>query len=129
MEYSSAPDTPPQDPRRNQPPTDDARVIEEEDAAAAEAARIGGDVGEDEDQDPAMRPVAEAGGGEAEGFERAEAELREQAEHGEGFRTPSRDAMPPEEESDRSAAAYGEGDRRDPPEPDLERESDRSSVD
>lgn len=60
------------DPRREQ---------EEIDAAAAEAARIGGVAG-DEDIDPARRPVIEAGGGEAEGFEQAEQALIEHASHG-----------------------------------------------
>jgi hypothetical protein len=54
---------------------------EETDAAAAEAARIGGVAG-DEDLDPAQRPVIEAGGGEAEGFEQAEKALIEHASHG-----------------------------------------------
>ena len=54
---------------------------EETEAAAAEAARIGGVAG-DEDLDPAQRPVVEAGGGEAEGFEQAEAALIEHASHG-----------------------------------------------
>ena len=108
---------------------DDQRDVEEAEAAAAEAAQIGGDPGGPEDQDPAMRPVSEGGGGEAEGFELAEAELREQAEHGDGYRTPAADAATPEMESDRSGAAFGEADRREPPEPDLEREADQSSVD
>src|SRR6185369_8389592 len=54
---------------------------DETDAAAAEAARIGGVAG-DEDLDPAQRPVIEAGGGEAEGFESAEEALIEHASHG-----------------------------------------------
>jgi hypothetical protein len=54
---------------------------DETDAAAAEAARIGGVAG-DEDLDPALRPVVEGGGGEAEGFEEAEAALIEHATHG-----------------------------------------------
>lgn len=54
---------------------------EEADAAAAEAARIGGVAG-DEQLDPAQRPVVEAGGGEAEGFEQAESDLIEHASHG-----------------------------------------------
>jgi hypothetical protein len=54
---------------------------EEIDAAAAEAAQIGGVAG-DEDVDPALRPVYEAGGGEAEGFEQAEDALIEHATHG-----------------------------------------------
>lgn len=54
---------------------------DEIDAAAAEAAGIGGVAG-DEDLDPAQRPVVEGGGGEAEGFEEAEAALIEHASHG-----------------------------------------------
>src|SRR5580704_699309 len=57
------------------------RVEEEIDAAAREAAGIGGVAG-DEELDPAQRPVIEAGGGEAEGFEEAEAFLIEHASHG-----------------------------------------------
>ncbi len=49
-------------------------------AAEEEAAGIGGVAG-DEDLDPAMRPVLEAGGGEAEGFEQAEEKLIEHASH------------------------------------------------
>jgi len=57
----------------------------EEAAAAAEAANIGGVVSayagpSDLPADEAERPVAEAGGGEAEGQEQAEAELRSAAE-------------------------------------------------
>jgi hypothetical protein len=48
--------------------------------AEREAAGIGGVAG-DEQLDPAMRPVLEAGGGEAEGFEQAEAALIEHASH------------------------------------------------
>lgn len=54
---------------------------EQAEAAAAEAARIGGVAG-DEQLDPAQRPVVEAGGGEAEGFEQAEDVLIEHASHG-----------------------------------------------
>jgi hypothetical protein len=59
-------------------PRFEAREAEE---AAAEAARIGGEAG-DEQLDPAERPVIEAGGGEAEGFEQAENALVEHASHG-----------------------------------------------
>ena len=58
----------------------------EEAAAAAEAANIGGVVSDyagpagDEPADESYRPLAEAGQGEAEGQEQAEAELREAAE-------------------------------------------------
>jgi hypothetical protein len=62
--------------------TPDARRDQEEiDAAAAEAAQIGGVAG-DEDLDPAQRAVIEGGGGEAEGFEQAEAALIDHASHG-----------------------------------------------
>ncbi len=62
--------------------TPDPRYEQEEtEAAAAEAARIGGVAG-DEDLDPALRPVIEGGGGEAEGFEQAEELLIEHASHG-----------------------------------------------
>ena len=92
----------------------DQLVAREEAAAAAEAAAVGGtpgaDVGEAED-DPAMRPVYEAGGGEQEGFELAEAELVENASHGEGRANPASDAFAPEAESDRSTAEYGEPDQ------------------
>jgi len=60
---------------------DTRREQEETEAAAAEAGRIGGIAG-DEDLDPALRPVIEGGGGEAEGFEEAEAALIEHASHG-----------------------------------------------
>ena len=63
------------------------------------------------DEDPARRPVDEAGGGQAEGFERAEEDIRENAEHGQlGPRDPRREAFAGEEASDIAASAYGEGD-------------------
>jgi len=71
---------------------DDPEDLEEERLAAAEAAAIGGGGGieppEDpvdtglEEVDPAMAPVYEAGGGEAEGFEESEELLIEHASHG-----------------------------------------------
>jgi hypothetical protein len=61
--------------------------------------------------DPARRPVDEAGGGQAEGFEHAEEDLRENAEHGQlGPRDPRRDAFTGEEETDLAAPAYGDAD-------------------
>jgi hypothetical protein len=87
----------------------DLRIEREAEAAAHEAGGIGGRAPSDED--PARRPVNEAGGGEAEGFEQAEEDLRENAEHGElNPRDPKRDAFTPEAESDLSGAEYGEGD-------------------
>ena len=54
-----------------------------------------------------MRPVREAGGGEAEGFEEAERELIEHASHGDSGPDPSHLGGAPEE---RSGAEYGEAD-------------------
>jgi hypothetical protein len=56
----------------------DERAEREAEAAAAEAGSIGGRAPEDED--PARRPVEEAGGGESEGAEQTEEELRRYAE-------------------------------------------------
>ena len=84
-------------------------VAQQESAAAAEAAAIGGRV-RSETGDPALDPVYQAGGGEQEGFEEAEAELIENATHGEGRGDPLRDALTPEVESDAATAVYGEGD-------------------
>ena len=87
----------------------DALARREAEAAAHEAAGIGGRAPDDED--PARRPVDEAGGGEAEGFEQAEQDLRENAEHGQlGPRDPNRDAFTPEEQSDVANAEYAEAD-------------------
>jgi hypothetical protein len=87
----------------------DRLVAEQEIAAAAEAARIGGVV-PPVSPDPAMEPLYEAGEGEQEGWELAEAELIENATHGEGHAFPELDAFPPEPEADRSTAVYGESD-------------------
>jgi hypothetical protein len=95
---------------------DDALVEEETAAAAAEAAGIGGRVPEEDEFDPAMRPLYESGQGEAEGFEQAERELQEHAEHGDPAPDPSEVAFTPEAESDRTTAAYGEPDEIDPTE-------------
>jgi hypothetical protein len=91
----------------------------EEEAAARDAAHIGGEPGKvpgyDDDpttpgisEDPARRPVEEAGGGQAEGFEIAEAELIDRAENPRG---PS--PMADQErvsEDDRAESEYGESD-------------------
>jgi hypothetical protein len=68
------------------------------------------------------RPLEEAGEGEAEGFEQSEQELIEGAEHGDAGWDPELDAFPPEEESDRSSAVYGEADEEEvePPEPEAD---------
>jgi hypothetical protein len=89
---------------------------EEAEAAASEAARIGGTV-PDDGIDPADRPLAESGEGQAEGFELAEEELIDNAEHGDQKRFPNRDAGAPEEPTD---TAFGEPDQAIPQEADQE---------
>jgi hypothetical protein len=89
---------------------DDDLIREEEAAAAAEAAGIGGVAGDEDEFPPEMRAVYEGGGGEAEGFELAEADLIDNASHGDGHGDPLSDAFTPEVESDRAGAAYGEAD-------------------
>jgi hypothetical protein len=87
--------------------SDEEVVDEEEEAAGSEAGRIGGAGGADEVTDEAERPLAEAGEGEAEGFELAEHDLIENAGDM-GGPDPSDQAYPTEEE--RSGAEYGESD-------------------
>ncbi|HEY6145719.1 MAG TPA: hypothetical protein VIV13_05550 [Solirubrobacterales bacterium] len=89
-------------------PKRDPIADEEAEAAAAEAARIGGPAPDDQVEDPAQRPLVEAGEGEAEGFELAEKQLIDNASHGDQKHFPDSDAPPPEEQSD---AEYGEADQ------------------
>jgi hypothetical protein len=97
------------------PPTDDL-VEAETAAAAAEAAAIGGPpTYDDPDGDPAFEPVAQAGGGVAEGFEIAEADLIENATHGDGRGDPLQDAFRPEVEADQATGVTGEADAEDIP--------------
>lgn len=88
-------------------PRDEDLVEAEEDAAAAEAGRIGGEVPRDE-EDPARQPLAESGEGVAEGFELAEKDLEDIAEHGDQHRFPDNVPSSPEEPS---GAVYGEADQ------------------
>jgi hypothetical protein len=81
-------------------------VADEEAEAAREAAGIGGNVPPDTD-DPAEQPVVEAGGGEAEGFELAEKDLEDIAEHGDEHRFPDGMAQP---EEPQDPDEYGEAD-------------------
>jgi hypothetical protein len=90
---------------------------EEADAAAAEAAEIGGPTPDDPVDDPAQRPLVEGGEGQAEGFELAEAELIDNAEHGDQKRFPNRDAGRPEEPTD---TVFGEPDEAIPQEADQD---------
>jgi hypothetical protein len=91
----------------------------EEQEAAEEAAKIGGKPGvdssfdDDPDRpgdhgDPAMEPVYEGGGGEAEGFELAEAELIDRAENPRGP-SPMADQERVSEDV-RAEQVYGEAD-------------------
>lgn len=89
--------------------------------AAAEARAIGGVpapsglAGTGEEVDEALRPVYEAGGGEAEGFELAELDLERNASHDDGTGFPERDAFTPERESDLAGGEYAEADEEEPP--------------
>src|SRR3954452_21194398 len=92
---------------------------QQEAAAAAEAAKVGGEPGivpgYDDDpttpglsEDPARRPVEEAGGGGAEGFELAEDELVARGENPRGASPVADHARICEDE--RAETEYGESD-------------------
>jgi hypothetical protein len=93
-----------------EPDPSEATVIEAEEEAAAEAGAIGGVTGE-RDLPEAERPLAEAGEGEAEGFEEAEADLIEAASHGDAAGNPLGDRFTPEEAESEGLAEYGEADQ------------------
>jgi hypothetical protein len=86
----------------------DRDAAREADAAAAEAGAIGGRA--PENADPERRPVEEAGGGESEGFEQAEEDLREHTEHGYQAPSPTETAFTPEQESDEETIERAEAD-------------------
>jgi hypothetical protein len=90
---------------------DEDFVEEEEAAAAREAAGVGGNVPPDTD-DPAQQPLIEGGEGEAEGFELAEKDLEDIAEHGDEHRFPDGLAQPEERQD---TDAFGEADEAIPP--------------
>ena len=92
----------------------DELVAQQAAAAAAEAAAIGGNA-PSPTGDPALDPVYEAGGGEQDGFETAEADLVRNATHDDGQGDPARDAITPELQSDEASAASGEGDAESKP--------------
>ncbi|MGZ4183772.1 MAG: hypothetical protein ACXVUE_00110 [Solirubrobacteraceae bacterium] len=98
----------PRDPNESFGPSE----AEEERAAAREAAAIGGRAG-DEDIDPALRPLVEGGEGEAEGFELAEEDLIEAAQHGDSTADPLGDAFTPEVDGFDNVDSYGEADHED----------------
>ena len=90
---------------------DEGVVADEEAEAAREAAEIGGDVPRDTD-DPAEQPLVEAGQGESEGFELAEKDLEDIAEHGDEHHFPDGMAQP---EEPQDSDEYGEPDEAIPP--------------
>jgi hypothetical protein len=92
-------------------PRDEEFVEEEEAEAAREAAGVGGKVPPDTD-DPAEQPLIEGGEGESEGFELAEEDLENIAEHGDEHRFPD-GLTQPEEVQDPDE--YGEADQALPP--------------
>ncbi|HSJ18257.1 MAG TPA: DUF892 family protein, partial [Solirubrobacterales bacterium] len=85
------------------PDQHERRARDEAETAACEAASIGGP-GSEEDVPEAQRPVAEAGGGEAEGFERSQEEPVEAATQGDAAPDPAEE----EEEAIVSSATIDE---------------------
>lgn len=97
--------------QRREPTPDEQLVREEEDAAAAEAGSIGGRRAPGDERSEAMRPLEEAGEGEAEGFEEAERELAEHASHGDPAPDPSALAGNAEsEEAEEATVEYADAD-------------------
>jgi hypothetical protein len=105
---------------------DDELAAREAERAAAEAAAIGGRASSepgpaDGAASEAERPLAEAGQGEAEGFELAEQELVEHASHGDQHAARRAIEDAPSDSDDAAAASAGEADR----EYSSERDDDR----
>jgi hypothetical protein len=95
---------------------DDELAAQEADRAAAEAGAIGGSVSSeppavDGAPDEAERPLAEAGQGEAEGFEQAERELIEHASHGDQHAARRAIEDAPQDSDDELATDGSEADR------------------
>jgi hypothetical protein len=84
-------------------------MTEHPDPWEEQEAGVGGRAG-DEDLDPAERPLAEGGEGEAEGFELAEEDLIDSAEHGDGEADPLADAFSEERDPVDRVAEPGEAD-------------------
>lgn len=84
-------------------------AIAQEEAAAAEAGAIGGHT-PTEGLPESERPLAEAGEGEAEGFELSEELLIESASHGDPAGHPLGDRMPVEDAESEDLTIYGEAD-------------------
>ena len=89
---------------------DESYIAEQERAAAEEAAAIGGNVGDQHyEGEESERVLAEAGEGEAEGFELAEEELIENASH-DADTTPDPSLMAGLPEEIRADGEFGEAD-------------------
>ncbi len=88
---------------------DEDLVREQEEAAAAEAGGIGGRAPDDVDE--AERPLAESGEGESEGFELAEEQLIDHAEHTAGEGAPRLTQMGEEAEIDPSVQGEADTER------------------
>ena len=94
------------------PDEKDEDFVEDEEAEAArEAAGIGGTVPKDTD-DPAEAPLLEGGEGVSEGFELAEKDLEDIAEHGDEHRFPDGMSQP---EEPQDPDEYSEPDEAIPP--------------
>ncbi len=93
---------------------DEDVVAQEAGRAAGEAGAIGGSPTSEpppaEDVDESQRPLAEAGQGEAEGFEQSERALIEHASHGDQHAARKAIEDAPDETDDARAAEGGEGD-------------------
>lgn len=92
-----------------EPEPGEAEAIEQTERAASEAGSVGGATPEQR-LDPAEHPVAEAGGGESEGFELAEQDLVESASHGDRSGDPLRDRFTPEDVESEGVTIHGEAD-------------------
>lgn len=86
----------------------DELVEEQEQAAGAEAGAIGGNPG-GADVPPAEQPLREAGQGESEGFEQAEADLIAHAEDSTGDGAPRLERLA-SEEAEPDPAVHSEAD-------------------
>ena len=93
---------------------DEDYVAEQERAAAEEAAAIGGYPSQSEEADESERALAEAGQGEAEGFEAAEEELIANASH-EADAAPDPTHLAGDVERSHPEADYGEADSEQTP--------------
>jgi len=89
---------------------DEDYVADQEAEAAREASEIGGNPGDDYGVEESERALAEAGQGEAEGFELAEQELIENASHESDSNPDPTHLAGKEEASDPTAQTYGEAD-------------------